>query len=85
MVYYDTGWYIGRVLQVLKDQCSIKFLKFNLDNYVWPKVNEVQEVFFRYIFYGPIDLIGSYPFQIKRSDNLNIEKKYKQLKKEFQK
>lgn len=40
-VYYVTGWYFGRVLQVLADQCSIKFLKLNLDNNFWPKVNEV--------------------------------------------
>lgn len=81
-VYYDTGWYIGRVLEIMEDKCKVKFLKADLDNFFWPKNNEVHDVSLSFIFYGPIYLVGSYPFQLKRFDKLNIHNIYKKLKKD---
>jgi hypothetical protein len=36
-VYYDTGWYIGRVLEKLTNRMfKIKFLFQNLEIFEWP-------------------------------------------------
>lgn len=80
-VCYES-WYIGRVVnKISKNQSKIKFLKFELNKYIWPKDDDVQVVQNEYIFYGPIQLIGNYPFQLKRHDKLKIEKIFKHVKK----
>jgi len=79
-IIYDSGWYIGRILEVLENNCKIKFLKAELDKFKWPKVDDIQLVPQQFIFYGPISLIGCNPFDIKRSDKCNIQKLYKKLK-----
>ncbi|KAF5278698.1 hypothetical protein FQR65_LT15586 [Abscondita terminalis] len=83
-VYYDTTWYIGRVVDIVDNSTSkIKFLIAELNNFIWPKKEDLQLVENQYIFYGPLNLIGNGPFELKRYDRLIIEKKYKHLKKTF--
>lgn len=79
-IIYDNGWYIGRILELREQNCTIKFLKAELDKFVWPKKDDIQLVPQKYIFYGPIPLIGCNPFEIKRSDKCSIIKLYKKLK-----
>jgi len=79
-IIYDSGWYIGRILEITENNCKIKFLKAELDKFKWPKVDDLQLVPQKYIFYGPISLIGCNPFDIKRSDKCNIMKLYQKLK-----
>lgn len=45
-VYYDTGWFIGRVLHdnIEQNTCKIKFLCANLNEFRWPKKDDVQEI-----------------------------------------
>lgn len=45
------------------------------------KKEDIYTVENRFIFYGPIDLVGNYPFKIKRSVVLRIIKEYMNLKK----
>lgn len=82
-VYYDDRWYVGRVINIQEATCQIKFLYRNLDSFNWPKQEDVQQVKKGYIFYGPISLLGLSPFNLKRHDLCEIEKKYKLLKKKL--
>lgn len=76
------AWYIGRIIDLTDDRtCRMKFLKSELENFIWPKELDVQNVDCDFIFYGPIELIGNGPFQLKRYDRIAIEKCYKLLKK----
>lgn len=79
-VYYDTGWYIGRVLHIEKNTCKIKFLSANLNEFRWPKKDDIQEVDKEFIIYGPISLNGINPFTISKEIRANIEKEFKKLK-----
>lgn len=56
-IIYDSGWYIGRILEIIENSCKIKFLKAELDKYKWPKVDDLQLVPQEYIFYGPVSLV----------------------------
>lgn len=80
-VFYDIGWYIGRIIQLEEKNVYVKFLKKSLDDFVWPKEPDIQTVHQDFIIYGPINLIGNCPFQLKRSDKLLIEKIFKTKKK----
>ncbi|KAE9529664.1 hypothetical protein AGLY_011760 [Aphis glycines] len=73
-IIYDSGWYIGRILEILETSCKIKFSKAELDKFKWPKVDDLQLDPQEYIFYGPISLIGCNPFDIKRSDKWLVDK-----------
>lgn len=79
-VYYDDQWYLGRILNTNDNECTIKFLMKNLDNFIWPKQEDIQLVNEKFIFYGPIHLVGSNPFQLKRVDLITINKLYRDLK-----
>lgn len=78
-VYYDIGWFLGRVLS-REGQIKIKFLKQDLDLFVWPKQDDIQFVNEQFVFYGPVELCGNNPFTLKRNDKVKIETKYKNLK-----
>lgn len=79
-VYYDTGWYIGRVLHVEQYTCKMKFLCANLDEFRWPKKDDVQEVDKKFIMYGPITLNGINPFTINKEVRTKIQREFKKLK-----
>lgn len=83
-VFYEEDWFIRKVLEKVRDTFKIVFFKKekNLENikFVWPEKEDITKVKQKYIFYGPISLIGSDPFQLKRVDFLNISKKYIILK-----
>ena len=61
VVFYNIGWFIGKVLEI-EEKVKFKFLKKNLENYKWPKKEDIQSVDERFIFYGPIELIENGPF-----------------------
>ncbi|KAK4886217.1 hypothetical protein RN001_002488 [Aquatica leii] len=80
-IFYDAKWYIGRVLALSENQsCTIKFLQEDLDTFVWSKNDDIQEVENKYIYHGPIQLLGNNPFSIKRTDRLIIIKQFKQFR-----
>lgn len=80
VVYYETQWYIGRVLTTGDNRSTIKFLEKFMNEYRWPKKDDTQEVKNKFIFYGPLALKGTHPFTLARSDTINICKKYKFFK-----
>lgn len=85
-IYYDNMWYIGRITKQssnMSGSYEVKFLQKDLDEYKWPQKDDVQNVDKTFIFYGPLSLIGSNPFSIRRSDTIQIEKKYKDLKRKL--
>lgn len=78
-VIYHNGWYIGRIIQLNKNNnCTIKFLKNDSDKFVWLKKEDVQVISRKYIFYGLISLIGCKT--LKRSHKSKILKFYKNVK-----
>lgn len=78
-VFYDDNYYIGRVIDNCDNKIKIKFLKSELNSFIWPR-DDVAFVEKKYIFYGPIELVGTGPFMLKHSDLAAIHKKYKLLK-----
>lgn len=83
-VYYDTGWYIGRILKKLTNQLSeMKFLFQNLEVFKWPRKDDVQVVDNRFIFYGPINMQSVNPLTITESDIKLIVKEFKIFEKSF--
>lgn len=79
-VFYDDNYYIGRVVDYCDNQIKIKFLKSELNSFIWPRVEDVAFVEKKYIFYGPIELVGTGPFVLKHFDLAAIRKKYKLIK-----
>lgn len=79
-VYYDTAWYIGRIISLSGNTCKIKFLEKFLEKYSWPKKEDIQDIERKFIFHGPVELKGVYPFEISRHEMANINKRYKKLK-----
>lgn len=78
-ILYES-WYIGRIVQIIDETTSkIKILKSELEEYLWPKKDDIQIVKNKLIFYGPINSIGSGPFKLET----NINKICKRLKKHF--
>jgi len=55
-VFYDNRWYLGRIIKTDTFKSTLKFLHFNLDQYFWPKTDDIAEVENKYIFYGPVAL-----------------------------
>lgn len=85
-VFYDNNYYIGRVIEHCnKDNVKMKFLKSELNSFVWPRDEDVAIVRIKFIFYGPIELIGNGLFTLKQTDLLIINKMYKSLKSKLQK
>lgn len=81
-VSYDQQWYIGRVTEKIDDELfKLKFLKSELGQFKWPHHDDQDNVHKKFIFYGPIELIGTGPFQLKENDSSMISKKYKLWKK----
>lgn len=88
-VFFTENWYIGRIRKILPNsQYDIKFLHerlnfFNgLKELVWPNREDVAVISKEYIFYGPINLIGSLPFQICDLDREQIISLHKTMKSE---
>lgn len=66
VVYYDDDWYLGRSISLKQNNTQFKFLKRNLEQFIWPKKDDIDEVLNEFVLYGPIALIGNGPFEIKR-------------------
>lgn len=68
-VHYDEGWFIGLVIEVVKDnEYKMKFLEKELNRYTWPKKDDIAKVNQKFIFYGPVCNMGTYPFELKRTE-----------------
>lgn len=53
-VYYDSGWYIGRIIKhVNTNTYLMKFLEVFLESYSWPKKDDIQEVEKKFKFFWP--------------------------------
>lgn len=94
-VIYFEGWYVGRIINKIPSKIQdetapnsapnmylMKFLKQDLGSYIWPKQEDVAKVEDTYIFYGPLQLIGTGVYNLKRTDINNIEKLYRKRKKQ---
>lgn len=84
-IFYDINWYLGRVLDFPDEGLAkVKFLKMGLGNaYEWPKDDDIQVINNKYVFYGPIHLIGNGPFLIDEKCHRRIVTQYKLLKKSY--
>lgn len=78
-VYYTERWYIGRVININEDQktCMVKFLKENLNEFIWPSHSDMAEVELQYLFHGPLNMQGTCPMRILESERDLVIKKYK--------
>lgn len=80
-VFYDQTFYIGRALEIVnEEETKFKFLKYDLDQYIWPKVEDRDIVNNKFILHGPLNLQGFGPFTIKRFETDIIKKKFKIFK-----
>ena len=86
-VFYDDSAYFGRAEEISQDHVKVKFLhksaavhrNATVQLFDWPKKADIQDIPKKYIFAGPIELVGNLPFQIPNLDIiLNV---YKLLKK----
>ncbi|GBO28260.1 hypothetical protein AVEN_248198-1 [Araneus ventricosus] len=75
-VYFGNDpFYIGKVTKVIDEQnVKMKFLEKGAGNFHWPKRNKLEIINVKYIFYGPVILIVSNPFDV---DNAAINIAYK--------
>ncbi|KAL0100589.1 hypothetical protein PUN28_019732 [Cardiocondyla obscurior] len=68
---------ITLVVDQCNNQVKMKFLKSELNLFVWPCDEDITFIDAKYIFYGPIELVGTGPFVLKHYDAEAIHKKYK--------
>jgi len=59
---------------------KIKFFKSELNSFIWPRDEDVTFAEKKYIFYDPIELVGTGSFVLKHSDLAVIHNKYKLIK-----
>lgn len=53
-VYYTEQWYIGRILEIEGDMYTVKFLHHFMNNFVWPRRDDVAKVKSQYLFCGSL-------------------------------
>ncbi|CAH1106806.1 unnamed protein product [Psylliodes chrysocephalus] len=82
-VMYDKMWYIGKVVNQDQESLNIqmKFMKEDLEDFYWPKQDDLQLIEPIQIIYGPITMLGTHPMKLSRSDRLKILTLHKSLKK----
>ncbi|GBL81082.1 hypothetical protein AVEN_83154-1 [Araneus ventricosus] len=75
-VYYDNDpFYIGKVTKVIDEQnVKMEFLEKGAGNFRWSKRDKLEIINVKYIFYGPVILLSSNPFDV---DNAVINMAYK--------
>lgn len=85
-VYYDEGWYIGRVVEVIHEKNEkkyrVKFLQERFGQFHWPKQNDIQLVEECFIFIGPIEMTGNLPLEIPAVQRNKIITKFKEMKRD---
>lgn len=82
-IFYEEGWYLGRVIRKVEDKWQIKFLQRNISDYIWPSRNDIQDIDADFIFFGPVKLMGNHPFNITKELYGSIQKSYKTLKRKL--
>lgn len=78
-IYFEDQFYLGRVLSMSDGYGTIKFLKQEFNEYIWPRKDDICKVKMEFIFFGPLTL-GNYPFKLRPEVNKEILIKYKHLK-----
>lgn len=78
-VYFEDQFYIGRILLTGEVMSTIKFLKHDLDKYIWPRTDDICDVNNQFVFFGPL-ILGNYPFKLSKEVYKKIVTKYKSLK-----
>ena len=80
-VEYEKKFYFGRVVSVTDDKVEVKFLhQVGIQTFDWPMRNDLDTVFKRRVFYGPVELSGTGPFHIPSL--AEITKLFKHLRKQ---
>jgi len=75
MAYRKSVTYI----RVEQNICKIKFLCANLNEFKWPKKDDIHEDEKKFITYGPITLYGTNPFIINKEVRAEIQKKIQKI------
>lgn len=71
----------GTAVSVTDDKVEVKFLhQTGIQTFDWPMRNDLDIVFKRRVFYGPIELLGTGPFHIPSL--AEITKLFKHLRKQ---
>jgi len=71
-VEYEKKFYFGRAVSVTGDKVEVKFLhQAGVQTFDWPMRNDLDTVFKRRVFYGPIELHGTGPFHIPSLAEIN--------------
>lgn len=88
-VYYESSYYIGKVLKIYKENEKIehldmKFLKWYGDNkFWWPATPDIEKVPVAFIFYGPVQTDSVDPFKISSKDEIaDLYRVFKKLHKD---
>ncbi|XP_066584552.1 uncharacterized protein [Prorops nasuta] len=79
-VFYDDTFYIGRVIDMQDEKIKLKFLKLELDHFEWPRDDDIAIVDKEFLFYGPIEILGSSPFFLNFRNLSAINKQYKLMR-----
>ena len=80
-VEYEKKFYFGRGVSVTDDKVEVKFLhQVGIQTFDWPMRNDLDTVFKRRVFYGPVELSGTGPFHIPSL--AEITKLFKHLRKQ---
>lgn len=80
-VEYEKKFYFGRAVSVTGDKVEVKFLhQAGVQTFDWPMRNDLDTVFKRRVFHGPIELHGTGPFHIPSL--AEITKLFKHLRKQ---
>lgn len=84
-VFYDIQWCIDitDTTDIRESTCVVKFLKQDLEQFICPNYDDIQEVQKEFIFYEPLILIGSRSFKLKRSDLVKIKTLFQKKKREI--
>lgn len=85
-VYYDEGWYIGKVTGIEENKYQLKFMNQKDNCFIWPKQDDIDVIEKRFIFYGPVQLIeksgrrGAEKWFLNDLQKMEIINKYKIFK-----
>ena len=78
-IYFDKSYYIGRVIKKMGNMITVKYLyKDKLKrNYNWPNTDDIEDVNIKFVFFGPVEIVGTIPFHI---NEIEISFRYRELK-----
>ena len=84
MFFYEEYWFLGKIIRKTgTSKSKIKFLKKETLSFIWPKKENIADVENKFIFYGPVEVLGEESVTLRRSDLCKIGQKYKSIKKDY--